>query len=446
LLLSDFGLRLWIGIRPSTFGISSLLAFPFAPRAGFGYERRVRLWRCGWFGLLLGLWPALAPAQIDPEPRRLLQFGYNQPLEGRGPIAGYAFAYLNSPDFPATNLTLRLAIAPVYLDAELGVRNWLGEHTDLGIGVAGGGFADSFAEIRQGEFLRAESFEGHSVESGLSLYHCFNPRQLIPLNLILRATAHRAFYDADDRTDPAFVVPDDRTEIFLRAGLRWGGKEPLLIPDVAMEVSLWYEGRFRMEDGPYGFNGDRTVNDISHRYWGRALLIYTLPESRHNLFLSVTAGGSDNADRFSAYRLGAALPFASEFPLFLPGFYFQEITAERFALLNAQYLVPLDRQKRWFLAAFAGTAAVDYLPGFAQDDNWLSGVGGGISYMPPNKLWQVSAGYARGLNALRDGEKGANSVGVLVQFDLERGVGRGKAIDPNTILDRFRGVEGIFRR
>jgi hypothetical protein len=35
---------------------------------------------------------------------------------------------------------------------------------------------------------------------------------------------------------------------------------------------------------------------------------------------------------------------------------------------------------------------------------------------------------------------------MLVQFDLERGVGPGKAIDPNAILDRFRGLEGIFRR
>lgn len=396
--------------------------------------------------MLIGLWPTLAPAQIDPEPRRLLQFGYNQPLEGRGPIAGYAFAYLNAPDFPAPNLTLRLAVAPVYLDAELGVHNWLGPYTDLGFGLAGGGYADSFAEIRQGQFIRAESFDGHSLEGGLSLYHLFNPADRIPLNLILRATAHRAFYQGDSRTDPAFVLPEDRTELMLRAGLRWGGREPLLLPDVALEVSLWYEGRVRVEDGPYGFDGDRAVNDTSHRFWARALFIYTLPESRHNVQVSLTGGVTADADRFSAYRLGAALPLASEFPLFLPGFYFQEITARSFALVNAQYLLPLDDRKRWFLTAFAGSAVVHYLPGFEQPGDWLSGVGGGLSYLSPSGLWQVSVGYARGLNALRGGDRGANSVGMLVQFDLERGVGPGKAIDPNAILERFRGLEGIFRR
>ena len=67
-------------------------------------------------------------------------FGFNAALEGHPPIAGYAFFYLNQPDFLQTNLTLRLAVAPVYLDSELGISGALGEHTDLGIGLAGGGY------------------------------------------------------------------------------------------------------------------------------------------------------------------------------------------------------------------------------------------------------------------------------------------------------------------
>src|SRR5262245_11131116 len=54
--------------------------------------------------------------QIDPTHRELVQLGYNQPLEGRGPIAAYAFYYQNHPDYlQHSNLTLRLAVAPVYL-------------------------------------------------------------------------------------------------------------------------------------------------------------------------------------------------------------------------------------------------------------------------------------------------------------------------------------------
>jgi hypothetical protein len=64
--------------------------------------------------------PALVSAQIDPVKRDLIQFGYNQPLEGRAPLAAYAYYYRNEPDFLRTNMTLRLAVAPVYLD-------WLAE-------------------------------------------------------------------------------------------------------------------------------------------------------------------------------------------------------------------------------------------------------------------------------------------------------------------------------
>src|SRR5678809_1078520 len=90
--------------------------------------------------------------QIDPDKRQLLQLGYNASFEGHAPIAGYAFYYLNRPEFYRTNLTLRMAIAPVYFDSELGIARALGPHTDLGIGLAGGGFADSYNEVRGGKY------------------------------------------------------------------------------------------------------------------------------------------------------------------------------------------------------------------------------------------------------------------------------------------------------
>jgi hypothetical protein len=70
--------------------------------------------------LLLGVFVHLTcQAQIDPMKRQLLQFGYNQALEGHGPLAGYAFYYLNQPNFARPDLTLRLAIAPTYVDGDL---------------------------------------------------------------------------------------------------------------------------------------------------------------------------------------------------------------------------------------------------------------------------------------------------------------------------------------
>src|SRR6267154_868980 len=108
--------------------------------------------------------PAALFSQIDPVTRELLQFGYNAALEGHQPLAGYAFYYLNQPGFLRTNLTLRLAVAPTYLDSELGISQVIGEQTDLGIGVAGGGYADNYAEIRQGTYIQNESFTGYGGE------------------------------------------------------------------------------------------------------------------------------------------------------------------------------------------------------------------------------------------------------------------------------------------
>ena len=171
-------------------------------------------------------------------------------VEGHTPFAGYAFYYHNQPDFLRTNLTLRLALAPVYLDTELGFVGGLGPHTDFAIGLAGGGFADSYNEIRGGSFMQQESFLGHGGEISLGLYHLFNPNDQIPLSLVLRGTAHYSLLRRDDDTSLAFRLPDDHGEFNVRTGLRWGGIEPTLFPALAMELSVWHEGYFRTEFRP----------------------------------------------------------------------------------------------------------------------------------------------------------------------------------------------------
>jgi hypothetical protein len=389
------------------------------------------------------LWGAsVSQAQIDPAKRELIQLGYNLPLEGSGPINAYAFYYLNAPHFIHTNLTLRLAVAPVYLDSELGFSHLLGENTDLGVGLSGGGFADTYSEIRQGQYLRSESFTGHGGGGSVSLYHLFNPGQMIPLNGLFRLESHSIVYERDSKTAPNFVLPDDRTSFNLRTGVRWGGKEPLLLPELAMELSAWYEAQFRTRTGPYGFDGDRRVEQLSHLFWGRALLAYTLPEWKHNFYVSLTLGTSIDADRFSAYRLGGVLPLAAEFPLTLPGYYYQEISASDFALLGLNYSFPLDRADRWAINAIATAAAVHYIHGLEQPGNWHSGVGGGIRYRSPSNAWQLVLGYAYGIEARRESGRGAHSVGMLLQFDLDRAhVG---LFEPGENPIRSRGLHYIF--
>ena len=373
--------------------------------------------------------PALAFAQIDPVKRDLIQIGYNAAFEGRAPLAGYAFFYHNQPDFLRTNLTLRLALAPVYLDSELGFVSGLGPNTDFAIGVAGGGFADSYNEIRGGTYLESESFNGNGGEISASIYHLFNPGDQIPLNFVLRGTAHYSFFSGDDRTAANFQLPNDHGDFSVRTGLRWGGVEPTLFPPLAMELSVWYEGHLRTDSGAYG---DTTVKgeleEQSHLFWAEAALAYTLPKSQQSFYVRLPAGTSVDADRFSAYRLGGFLPLVAEFPLSLPGYYFQEISARQFVLLNANYLLPLDPKKCWNIDINAASAFADYLPGESQPGNWLSGVGGGILYRSPSQRLKVMVNYAYGVDAIRSHGRGANSIGVFLQLDLGRQ--RGPAFNP----------------
>ena len=388
-----------------------------------------------------------AEAQLDPVKRRLVQLGYNQPMEGEGPLAGYAFYYLNDPAFFSTNMALRLAIAPVYLDSELGFRRVLGPNTDLGIPLSGGGFADSYSEIRQGDFLRSESFTGHGITPGLSLYHLFNPDQRIPLHGVIRGSYHHGWYQRDSDTDRAFVLPQDLSEFALRAGVRWGGTEPTIFPTLAMELSAWYEALLRLSSGRYGYVQDREVESSVHLFWARGLLAYTLPESKHQFSVSLTAGTSVDVDRFSSYRIGGVLPLMSEFSLNLPGYYWQELSASRFVLVGGQYLLPLNPSKTWCVLANASTALVEYTRGLEQAGSWNSGVGGGIMYQTKSRAWKVIVGYGYGIDAIRSHGRGANSVGFLCQYDLEasrdaEGADTRPRFNPNIL----RGVDWLLGR
>ena len=385
--------------------------------------------------------PFFAGAQIDPVKRDLIQLGYNQALEGHTPFSGYAFYYHNQPDFLRTNLTLRLALAPVYLDSELGFVHGLGPHTDFAIGMAGGGFADGYNEIRAGTFIPAESFDGHGGEISASIYHLFNPDNEIPLNLIVRGTAHYSLYERNNNTAVAFQLPSDHGEFSVRTGLRWGGIEPTLFPALAMELSAWYDGEFRTDSGAYGFGGDRKLNPNSHLFWAEAALTYTLPKSQQNFSVRLTAGTSVDADHFSAYRLGGFLPLVSEFPLTLPGYFYQEISARQFVLLNASYLIPLDKNQRWNLDVNVSSAFVDYLPGEAQPGNWLNGVGGGILYRSPSDRFKIMLTCGYGVDTIRSGGRGSESIGLLMQWYLEKTHGeKFNPAQPN----RWRGWQWLF--
>jgi hypothetical protein len=372
-----------------------------------------------WWSLaFLGMNILNAPAQVDPIPRNQIQLGYDQFLSGKGPQAAYAYYYLNVPELTRSNLALRMAVAPAYLDSELGIRGVLTPYTDLGLGIAGGAFGDSYYEVRQGRYYQDQSFDGYGGGAALSLYQLLNPGQLVPLNVVARGGFRYTTYAKTGDTAGNFEVPADRMNLFTRAGLRLAGKEPVLYPDLGLELSVWFERQWRLSSDEYGFADDRQVNPNVNLYWAYAGLNYAWTNIGHQISFAVTVGGSDDADRFSAWRLGGVLPLVSEFPLVLPGYYYEEISAERFVHLYGSYAISLDLKDRWSLRLEGASARVDYLPGFAQTGQWNTGVGGGIVYTSLNKVLKVAVRYGYGFDAIRNGQKGANSVGILLQYDF----------------------------
>ena len=384
-----------------------------------------------------------ASGQIDPERRQLIELGYNQPLVGRSPISAYAYYFRNTPGFLRTNITLRLSAAPIYLDTELGFTGALGPHTDLAFGFGGGGFADSYFEYQNGNWDKGQSFTGHGGEVSASIYHLFNPDQRVPLSAVFRVTPHYSTYETDSDTAPSFVLPQDHVSINTRVGLRWGGREPTMFPQLAMEISGWYENQYRTDHGAYGFGGDRKLEDMSHLIWGRALLIYTLPELKHNIGISLTAGTSIDADRFSAYRLGGLLPLIAEFPLALPGYYYQELSARNFQLLNVQYLLPLDKDLHWTLMAAAAQGHVNYIEGLEQSRHWHTALNLGVGYRSKSGTFQLFGGYSYAFQAVRHGDYGGQSITVLCQIDLEAHH-RPEPLEPFESPLKSRGLFKIF--
>ena len=117
--------------------------------------------------------------------------------------------------------------------------------------------------------------------------------------------------------------------------------------------------------------------------------------------------------------MGGYLPFASEFPLNIPGYFYQELSAEHFALLNAHYSVPLPMAKSWRFDVLGAAGWVDYMPGLGQPGPWNTGAGGGMSYISPTGSWFLSLLYGHGFEAIRTHGRGADQVALLFQYDFE---------------------------
>jgi hypothetical protein len=198
--------------------------------------------------------------------------------------------------------------------------------------------------------------------------------------------------------------------------VRVGGVPPELLPDLALELSLWYEPSYRDEAGTYGLPENPQATDhFTQRMWARAGGIFQLPGG-HSVQGFLTGGTAPDTDPLSSFRMGSALPFRSEFPLILHGYYLDEIFARRFWLVNLGYRFPVwpgsDRVK---LQLSYDYAQVDYVTGHALPRHGLRGAGADLCVMVTKRL-TVVLGYGYGWDAPRNDDFGGHEAHTLVEF------------------------------
>jgi hypothetical protein len=120
----------------------------------------------------------------------------------------------------------------------------------------------------------------------------------------------------------------------------------------------------------------------------------------------------------SAYRLGGDLSMSTEFPLLIPGYFDEELSARTFVCFNAQYSIPLDAAKRWSVNFIGSAADMSYVPGEEQPGHFNSGAGVGLGFNSKSGVWRALASYGYGFEAIRDDNRGAQNIAVMLEINL----------------------------
>jgi hypothetical protein len=384
--------------------------------AGAGSRPAPRLIRAA--GLVLLSLVAIAPAraQPDPEPRAYLEVGTEAPLRGNAPINGYAFFLWNRPHYPNEDQYLRVVVAPTYLLSEFVQDHWpFGRHA-VSIGLNGGGVRYGHYEYRHGSYQDEESFWGHGAELPLSYYAGTKLFDKLPLQGQIRLTPSFVVYQDSFGTAEAFELPPDTGLLTARVGLRLGGVPPELLPELALEASAWYEAVYRTNPGTFGFPGKQeSLEDLTQRAWGRLAGVFN-PAEGHTLSVLITAGLTRSTDLLSSFRLGSALPFRSEFPLILHGYFVEEVFAKRFWLINASYRFPAwPGSRAVHLRVSFDMAGVEYVDGHRLPREHLRGVGADLSVAITPRV-TVVGGYSYGIDAPRNGDFGGHEAHALIEL------------------------------
>lgn len=360
----------------------------------------------------------VAAAEIDPEPRANLEVGVEAPMRGNGPLGGYGLFLWNQPHFRDENLYLLTIISP-YLYGEVIRDKWPADGHAVGASIGGGFLINDFDQVINGSHAENESFRGHGADAALSYYLRPDPiGGIMPVEGIVRFATSFAHYERGGDTDPAYTLPQNGFIHSARVGMRIGGVPPELLPEEALEFSLWHEAGYREKTGLYGLpERQQDTRHLTQQSWAR--LGGILPVWRgHTAGVMMSAGTSGRTDELSCYRMGSGLRFQDEFSYIIHGYYFREIFARSFFLLNTSYRFPLvPGQDLMQLQLNYDYAAISYLAGHELPRNSLNGIGADLIFKFRDRT-TLSLGYGFGVDALRHGDYGGHQLNMLLEIKL----------------------------
>jgi hypothetical protein len=163
---------------------------------------------------------------------------------------------------------------------------------------------------------------------------------------------------------------------------------------------------------------DRHLNNTPQRLFARTQIHFTTFHDQHYVVAGLQGGAAFDSDRLSCFRLGGVLPYTKEFPLEIPGYYFQELLARDFGLAYARYAIPFGPHKSWSVGAGYSIAAVKFQEGMGQAGAINSGLGRVIGYSAPSRRWKVLGIFGYGFQAQRRHGDGGYTLGCAFQYNF----------------------------
>jgi hypothetical protein len=367
------------------------------------------------FALLFSIFSASAFAQVDIESRRVISAQTGESVwHSEEALNALGYFWFNQNNFPWTNTALRIIYAGVYLDTELSYFIAGNTNTAIGFGAGGGFYLNSITPYVNGERLAHEEFNGDDVGGRVFVNQTIPNPTPLPLNLRGTYAISQRFYRKSEATEN-FTLPPDFYVQSMQAELRFGGIEPGLFSKRGAELYLEGDANYRSGFEPFGPTSPPTVlghQTTYQRTFGS--LAAKLPAGPTTVSARLCVGWGDQLDEISAWKIGGNLVNIEPLAYTLHGYYTREFFTDRFALANLALGMPLA-DKHSLAAHFYGDWAIARgVPPEARDTHNYFGVGTGLSF---RALWDTDflVSYGYGINAVRDGERGGQELGLAME-------------------------------